>query len=134
MDRLETVLLTQIWSQILLRFNETSKAMQGVHVDLKKVVDLYDSLDVFLQGEQSRFDDLEQSAIALCNNAEYRPSKGRPRNLSEGSSKENFKRLTFNVIIQQLQQALKNRRKAYQTVYDKFKAIVDLCSLSEAEQ
>lgn len=49
MDRLETALLTQIWSQILLRFNETSKAMQGVHVDLKKVVDLYDSLDVFLQ-------------------------------------------------------------------------------------
>lgn len=134
MDRLETSLLTQIWSRILLRFNETSKAMQGVDIDLKKVVDLYDSLDVYLQAELNRFDELEQDAIALCNTNEYRPTKGRPRNNQpETSSKENFKRLTFDVIIDQLSKALQKRRAAYQMVYVRFKVIVDLCSLSEAE-
>lgn len=31
-DRLETALMTKIWCRIPLRFNESSKAMQGVDV------------------------------------------------------------------------------------------------------
>lgn len=136
MDLLENALMTKIWCRILLRFNETNKAMQGINVDLQKVVILYDSLALFIEGEQNRFEELEGEAITLCNTVEYRRTKGRPRKCeSETSStyKENFKRLTFDVILNQLLQALRKRRAAYQMVHDRFKSIVDLCSLSEAE-
>jgi len=36
MDSLETALMVKIWNIILVRFNSTSKALQGVDVDLKR--------------------------------------------------------------------------------------------------
>ena len=40
---------------------------------------------------------------------------------------------SFNVILDQLSVALQERRVAYQSVYDRFKVIVNLCSLPDAE-
>ena len=36
MDGIETALMAKIWNTMLVRFNKTSKAFQGVDVDLKK--------------------------------------------------------------------------------------------------
>ena len=49
MDSLETALMAKIWNTILVWFNKTSKAFQGIDVDLKKVVDLVESLEKFLK-------------------------------------------------------------------------------------
>lgn len=56
MDCLETALL---WNIILVRFNRTNKAFQCVDVDLKKVMNLIDSLEMFLKSLRYRYEELE---------------------------------------------------------------------------
>lgn len=90
---------------------------------------------MFLQEELHRFEELEQEALKFSNTAEYRPTKGRPRNNSEmtNSFKDNFKGLTFDVIIDELIRALQKRQAAYQEIYNRFKAVVELCNLPEED-
>ena len=49
------------------------------------------------------------------------------------SPREKFRCGSFNVILDQLSVALQERRVAYQSVYDRFKVIVNLSSLPDAE-
>ena len=49
------------------------------------------------------------------------------------SPREKFRCESFNVILDQLSVALQQRRVAYQSVYDRFKVVVNLCTLSDAE-
>ena len=62
MDSLETALMAKIWNTILVRFNKTSKAFQGIDVDLKKVVDLIDFFEKFLKSLRERYEELELEA------------------------------------------------------------------------
>ena len=81
MDSLETALMA-IVSGIqyeLVRFNKTSKASQGIDVDLKKVVDLIDSLGKFLKSLREKYEELELEAKNLCGSTEYKSTKERPR-------------------------------------------------------
>ena len=79
MDSLETALMAKIWNTILIRFNKASKAFQGIDVDLKKVVDLIDSLEKFLKSLRERYKELDLKAKNLCGNTEYKSTKERPR-------------------------------------------------------
>ena len=149
MDSLETALMAKIWNTILVRFNKTSKDFQGIDVDLKKVVDLIDSFEKFLKSLRERYEELELEAKNLCGNTQYKSTKERPRKRNKRydtntksaseqvglniSPRENFTCETFNVILDQLSVALQQQRVAYQSVYDRFKVVVNLCTLSEAE-
>ena len=121
MDCLETTLMAKIWNTILVRFNSTSKAVQGIDVDLKMVVDLIDSLEKFLISLRDRFEELELDARKFCGNTDYKVSTtGRPRkrnkrydesptSVSEEvvfSPREKFRNQTFHVILDQLSVAL----------------------------
>ena len=127
MDSLETALMGKIWNTILVRFNKTSKAFQGIGVDLKKVVDLIHSLEKFLKSLRERYEELELEAKNVYGNTEYKSTKEKPRKRNKRydtnttsaseevnfSPRENFRCETFNVILDQLSVALQQWRVAY---------------------
>ena len=101
----------------------------------------------FLKSLGERYEELELEAKNLCGNTEYKSTKERPRKRNKRydtnttsaseevnfSPRENFRCETFNVILDQLSVALQQWWVAYQTVYDRFKVVVNLCTLSDAE-
>ena len=147
MDSLETALMAMIWNTILAWFNKASKAFQGIDVDLKKVVDTIDSIEKFLKSLRERYEELELEAKNLCGNTESKSTKERPRKRNKYydtnttsaseevnfSPREKFRRETFNAILDQLSVALQQQWVAYQSVYDRIKVVVNLCTLSDAE-
>ena len=110
-------------------------------------MDLIDSLEEFLKSLRDRYNELELYARNFCGNTDYKSTTDRPRkrnkrydasptSVSEEvvlSPRERFRCETFNVILDQLSVALQQRRVACQAVYDRFKVIVILCSLPDAE-
>jgi len=67
MEQLETAFLYVIWNNILSRFNETSKSLHAVKVDLKVAVDLLMSLDSFFNNLRNRYVEYEElTAKPLC--------------------------------------------------------------------
>ena len=71
MDCHETALIAKIRNMILVRFNSISKALQGVDVDLRKAVDLINSLENFLKSLQDMYEELEVNARDFCSNTDY---------------------------------------------------------------
>lgn len=70
-QQLETGVLTSIWNSILQRFNKTSKTIQAVHMDLSTVVELYTSLESYVQSVRDSYDDFESKGKTLSGMAGY---------------------------------------------------------------
>ncbi|KAK4881074.1 hypothetical protein RN001_004393 [Aquatica leii] len=83
MDNLETALMVKIWNLILVRFNSTNKAFQGVEIDLKKVLDLINSLERFLESLRNRYEERELDARSFCGNTDYKAATSRPRKINK---------------------------------------------------
>ena len=147
MDCLEIAPMAKIWHIILVRFNNTNKTFQDVDVDLKMVVDLIDSHEKIQKSLRNRYAEFELYAMNSCGNTDYKSTTSKPRKRNKRydikptsvleevvfSPEEKFKCKTFNVILDQLSTALQHRQVAYQAVYDRFKLVVTLCTLSDAE-
>lgn len=71
MDCLVTVLMSEIWDIILVSFNSTSKVFQGTDVDLKKVVDLTNFLQKYLESIRDRYKEVKFDSKNLCGNTLY---------------------------------------------------------------
>jgi len=139
MEQLETAFLCVMWNDILSRFNETSKSLQAVKVDIKVAVDLLLSLDFFVSNMRDRHVEFEERAKQLSGNVNYKTTLQRQRkrntifdsDVSNSQSEsivligaDKFRACTFLVIIDRLIAALKQRIVAYQTVYDRFRALL----------
>ncbi|KAI6649537.1 hypothetical protein LOD99_6703 [Oopsacas minuta] len=59
MNRLETGIMLQIWSTILIRFNKTSKCLQDASLDLNTATKLLESLKEFVHSLRSQFMEFE---------------------------------------------------------------------------
>ncbi|KAF2885073.1 hypothetical protein ILUMI_21076 [Ignelater luminosus] len=72
LKRLETAILVIVWNTILDRFNSTSKKLQQSQIDLSTVVQLYDSLALFLQDMRNKqFSHYEEKAKFLSGVENY---------------------------------------------------------------
>jgi len=66
LSRLEMIaVMCQLWGKILLRFQASSTALQGTHVDLLAAVALFDSLKSFVCELREQFEDIETAAKSM---------------------------------------------------------------------
>ena len=139
MKQLETAFLCVLWQEILSRFNETSKSLQAVKVDIKLAIDLLLSLDSFINNLRDRFAEFEERAKEFSDNENYKTTlqRKRKRNTRFDSDVGNahtedvalagadkFRTETFLVIIDRLTTTLKQRSIAYKMVYHRFAALL----------
>ncbi|KAI6651791.1 hypothetical protein LOD99_5038 [Oopsacas minuta] len=113
MNRLETGIMLQIWSTILIRFNKTSKCLQDASLDLNTATKLLESLKEFVHSLRSQFMEFKHR------NAELSPSN-------------EFMVTNFTPIIDKLVAALNQRQAAYCVIRDKFELLSELnCLVSD---
>ena len=82
MDTLETALMSDIWSVVLSRYNETSIKLQSSSCDLKLATDLLESLHTFTDDLRNRFDEFEDRAKQASGSTNYLSVLARPRKRS----------------------------------------------------
>ena len=79
MDTLETALISDVWSVVLSRYNETSIKLQSSTCDLKLGADLLESLHAFTGDLRNRFDEFEDRAKQLSGKNHYMSVVALPR-------------------------------------------------------
>jgi hypothetical protein len=143
MGTLETSFMSDLWSVILSRYNDTSIKLQSATCDVKLAVDLLESLYSFTDNLRNRFDEFEARAMAASDNSEYLSTveRSRRRRIVVDESREHeillqgrdkFRVGTFLVIINQLCSALKCRIDAYSGVRATFRVIADFRELDDS--
>lgn len=136
MGSVETAFLSVFWNRVLSRYNDTSIKLQSSTCDIKLATDLLDSLHTFTDDLRNRFDDIEQTAVALSGTSEYVSDTARRRKrtrfFDDGRAadivlhgKDKFRIETFIVVINQLACSLKKRIDAYTEVRKVFKVVTD---------
>ena len=118
MGSVETAFLSVFWNRVLSRYNDTSIKLQSSTCDIKLAADILDSLYTFIDDLRNRFDDIEQTAVALSGTSEYVSDTARRRKrtrfFDDGRAadivlhgKDKFRIETFSVVINQLACSLK---------------------------
>jgi hypothetical protein len=144
MDTLETALMSDIWSVVLSRYNETSIKLQSSSCDLKLATDLLESLHTFTDDLRNRFDEFEDRAKQASGSTNYLSVVARPRKRSrrfdeaQGTDvvlqgKDKFRVETFLVIVNQLQTALRNRIDAYADIRKMFQVVTEFRNLENKQ-
>ena len=139
MDKLETVILTLFWNDVLSRYNDVSKTVQKQSVNLGVVVSLLQSLKLFTDSLRDRFAGYESKARAIAKHTEYTDSTRRalqrsrqitflegpaPDTILDASNK--FKVETYLAVIDSLVQGLSQRLAAYENIYGLFGFFAEL--------
>ena len=105
------------WSSVMSRINTVSKTTQGVDLDISRILDLYTSLNDYLQVLRDNFNDIEEKAKVLTD-ADYEEIRFRKRKLPFGDSPEEsvsvnysnkFRTEDFLVVTDRLITELKKR-------------------------
>jgi hypothetical protein len=141
METLETALMSQIWSAVLSRYNDTSIKLQSSTCDLKLGTDLLESLHAFTDDLRNRYDEFEDRAKQASGITDYMSVVARPRKRSRRfdeapetavvlQGKDKFRVETFLVIVNQLQTALRKRIDAYADVRKVFQVVTDFSKLN----
>lgn len=139
LEKLENILLTEIWSNILERINKTNLSLQKSTLTMDAAAKLFASLADFLDDMTNNFEKYECCVLAKFPEAKYKDLSQRkvtrssrirffdgpatPVNLS-GSEK--FKIETFFPIIDTLATNLKQRSKSYKEIYERFGFLFEL--------
>ncbi|XP_068233551.1 uncharacterized protein [Palaemon carinicauda] len=146
MNTIEVSFMCELWNDILQRFNQCSKLLQSATIELTTAIGLLKSLAQFISDCREKFDIYEQKASDRCGNSSYKYESAtrqipkRKKHVSEGSAadamesmtgKHKFKVNTFNVIIDQLNSALKKRIEAYSTMQQRFGVLTEFESMSD---
>ncbi|KAK4887806.1 hypothetical protein RN001_004077 [Aquatica leii] len=126
MLKLDTVLLTVIWSKILFKCNETSKSLQSDSIPLDVALNLVHSLTDFVKNQRKQFDNYEAAAKNTYPDFEYKSTTSRTRQRSsrlaffEGAAentqfqgREKFRIQAYLPIIDELITQLQRRSQAY---------------------
>ncbi|XP_048512595.1 zinc finger MYM-type protein 1-like [Athalia rosae] len=122
MEKLETIVLTEIWSNILERINKTSVSLQKDTLTMDVATKLFASLADFIGNIRNNFDQYESSVKENFPAADYKDRSQRTRTRSsrisfyDGSAetiqitgKEKFQTETFLPMIDTLITHLKQR-------------------------
>lgn len=146
MDKLEIVILTVMWNDILSRFNQVSKSLQSPEIDLKVAVDLIHTLQLYVQELRDQFGEYERKAKERCIDSEYSELHKRVRKRSvritffEGPAedtikdvRQKFKDETYLPIIDSLNIELKKRAEAYENINSRFNFLVNLRQLDKKQ-
>lgn len=135
MNKLETGLMTQVWSTILERFNKTSKYLQNSKLDVSAATKMLKSLTTFIQQLRSQFTEVEEQCKIIYQNETYVEEHKRQikrnrkwdfhdadaEDADAGLSPSNkFKIRTFLPIIDKLLSSLNQRISAYCLIDDRF--------------
>lgn len=145
-DTIEVALMCELWNDILLRFNRSSKLLQSPTIELTPAIALLKSLDKFLDECREKFDYYEQKARDRCGSSTYKSESRRvpkrKKHVSDGdatdavegmSGQQKFKVNTFYVIIDQLKNALQKRIEAYSMVLQRFGVLTEYDSMSDED-
>lgn len=143
MEKLETILLTEIWNDLLGVINKTSISLQNNTLTMDAATKLYASLIDYISNARNNFDQYELAAKEKIPNADYKDKSERKRIRStritfvEGSSssvqlngKEKFRVDTFIPIIDTLYAHLKKRSAAYQDIDNIFSFLAQLITIN----
>lgn len=133
MEKLEFILLTEIWNSILERIDRTSNYLQKETITLDVATNLFTALDDYIISLRDKFDYFESSAREKNPNSDYKDLSQRTKRRSsrltffDGSAtsvqlngKERFKIETFIPIIDALGVHLKQRLSSYKDISQRF--------------
>ncbi|KAE9521365.1 hypothetical protein AGLY_018245 [Aphis glycines] len=121
---LEFGIMICMWNKILNRFNATNLKLQSVNIDMETVIQLYTSLENYIDSLRATFDDIEKDGINLTKEKLYKKDTTRmikrkvifddeDNDEEFVSGKMYFKRNTFFVIIDSLISCLRTRKETY---------------------
>ncbi|XP_025414833.1 zinc finger MYM-type protein 1-like [Sipha flava] len=147
MKKLENIVLTEIWSKILSRINETNKNLQKENLTIDVGSKLFDSLAGFLSEIRDNFYSYESSAREKFPDSDYKDLHQRTKKRSihltlpgeltnkstSFSGSEKFKIETYFPIIDTLITQLKIRAKSYNTINKLFGFFSNLKNLETKE-
>ena len=133
MNKLEIVILTEMWSSILSRINKISIALQKKTLTMDVATKLLTSLVDFLGNVRNEFDQYESTAKEKFPDADYKNISQRARTRSSRitsfdgptenvslTGKEKFKVETYLPIIDMLITQLKKRSASYNEINQRF--------------
>lgn len=133
MEKLEIIVLTEIWSDILERINKTSLSLQKDTLTMDVATKLFASLVDFIGNVKNNFDQYESSAKENFPDADYKDLSQRTKIRSsriafyDGSAetiqltgKKKFKIETFLPMIDTLITHLKQRSDSYKEINQRF--------------
>lgn len=144
LQSLEMGIMVSVWSDVLERFNVTSKKLQEVKIDLKTVLSLYNSLIKYSEELRNNFDLYEKKGFEKCGIKEYNDisSRKKKRKLAFGETRDAEAKLTprdkfrsqiYISIMDYLIFELKKRMSAYEEINKKFSFFFRLQMLSITE-
>jgi len=141
LNRLETVLMSIIWNDILQQINVVNKSLQTPGIEICTVVNLYNSLISCFKNMRSaeNFDLFEEKAKKRVSGlSDYSEIESRKRkhkvSINDGnainavdqmSARDKFKTQTFYVIIDKLIVEMEKRKKAYLKLDGRFNFLTD---------
>lgn len=153
LKKLETVILLEVWDEVLERFQSASIQLQKSGISLNTAVTLLESLLQFVKDLRSQFDEFEAKAMAKCDpsdvtsNAAYYADtqsqriRKRKRHHDELDSVEDvtltgrdmFRVTAFLPIIDKLCAALTQRLAAYSDLREKFGFLSEISNKTNTE-
>jgi hypothetical protein len=146
LNSLQSAFLVIFWSDILERFNMTSKKLQFINIDIFTVVELYESLIHYLIAIRNRksfekYEDLakKNSHISMYDESENRKKKRKLHsdetnsNITTFTKQEDLYINTYTVVIDTLLLELKIRKSAYDIILKKFSFLFNIEQLPSVE-
>jgi hypothetical protein len=141
MRQLETCIMIEFWHTVLLQFNKTSLSLQKVGLTLNTMINLLESLVVYVESQRGEFHVFEARGIARCGNDQFKDSqqrvRARNRRFDDGnaedtvlSARDVFRTQGVLSIIDHLQSSLHKRIAAYNGVNRKFGFLSKLTTIS----
>ncbi|XP_022160822.1 uncharacterized protein LOC111026937 [Myzus persicae] len=139
MEKLETVILTETWNDLLGAINKTSLSLQNNTITMDVATKLFASLSEYISNARNNFDQYESAAKEINPNSDYKDKFQRIRirstritfleNPSETvqlSGKEKFYVETFLPIIDTLNTHLMQRSESYKEINERFSFFTQL--------
>lgn len=148
LNKFETGLMVQIWSNILERFDKTSKRLQDSRLDLNTAINMLHSLKIFVQNLRSQFNEIEQKCKVPYKNNMYQQEDKRKIKQNKQwdyhdaeaddadaglTASDKFKIHTFLPIIDKLIAALNQRISAYSVIHDRFGFLSQVTALTSSD-
>lgn len=141
MRKFETAILLTIWKTILERIDKVNKKLQSANVTLTVVVDLYNSLINYLIESSANFELFLKEAENIASTTEFKQQRIRKKRRHfdelevempvQENTMEYFKNNVFNVVFSTLIQELRDRKKAYDNIYQLFECFENFPSSND---
>jgi len=144
-NTLEMSFLSLFWGDILCRFNNCSKKLQSVEINLGTVIDIYQSLITYVNDLRTDEEYIHYLNIAISissenvmNTVNKRIKKRKTfsdENVDYDASNNdiNFKISTYFVILDRLKNELEKRKIAYDQLFEKYSFFFQFEKLSNIE-